>query len=300
MPQPEAEPELSDVFEWAVGDAVPDLGLLVAGATAEGSAIRRRRRAALGGAVVAVAGLALGGGLLLRPGTPTAAVSPGAGNSAPSAPAPEATLPPDPVPLTGAAGMVVLGRLIGPDLVVDSWSSNANPVSTDRRTVIVARVHERGTKRISTIEIEVLAAGNGPLPTSERLDCADRPGTGLCEPVRGLNGEYGVMYTFRSDSQQIGYATKLRRPRDGVQISLSVTGMAGTEPAVPLSTVSKWALSTDWQPTIDRRQAELAEQQVKTFTHQVPVDQPSPSLRTPDSGTGTWPSQGPTGDGTTP
>ncbi|OKJ10447.1 hypothetical protein [Kitasatospora sp. CB01950] len=295
MPEPESERELSDVFEWAVGEAVPDLGLLVAGATAEGSAIRRRRRVVLTGAVVGVAGLALVGGLLLRPGAPpTAAATPAAGSSTTPVPTPRATLPSDRVPMTGAAGMVVLGRLLGPDLTVMTWNSNAYPVSTDLHTYIVARVHDRVTNRISVIEIDLVAPDDGPSPTREGVDCAGHPTTEHCEIVQGVNGESGAAYSFRGDNQQTAYAAKLLRSQDGVQITLTATGMDGAEPGVSLNTLAKWAFDPNWQPYISRSQAESAAEQVKAFAAHGPADLP-PSALTPGSGPAAQPSAGVTG-----
>ncbi|MFD7645316.1 hypothetical protein ACFV4P_32210 [Kitasatospora sp. NPDC059795] len=294
MPEPESERELSDVFEWAVGEAVPDLGLLVAGATAEGSAIRRRRRrVALTGAVVGVAGLALVGGLLLRPGPPPTA-TPAAGSSTTPVPTPQATLPSDRVAMTGAAGMVVLGHLLGPDLTVMTWNSNAYPVSTDLHTYIVARVHDRVTNRISVIEIDLVAPDDGPSPTREGVDCAGHPTTEHCEILRGVNGESGAAYSFRGDNQQTAYAAKLLRSQDGVQITLTATGMDGTEPGVPLSTLAKWAFDPNWQPYISRSQAESAAEQVKAFAAHGPAD-PPPSALTPGSGPAAQPSAGAVG-----
>ncbi|MBP0454709.1 hypothetical protein J5Y04_35085 [Kitasatospora sp. RG8] len=60
---------LSTTFDRAMDGVGPELGALVAGAAERGRWIRRRRRAAVTGAVAAVAVLAVGGAVALQPGS---------------------------------------------------------------------------------------------------------------------------------------------------------------------------------------------------------------------------------------
>ncbi|MFD8599833.1 hypothetical protein ACFV1L_32985 [Kitasatospora sp. NPDC059646] len=253
------EQELSDVFERAVGDAAPDLGLLVAGATARGGALRLRRRAALTGAVAAVAGLAVAGGLLLRPGTPATAVPPATGDrGTPQAPAPTAqtTLPPDRVPLTGSAAMITLHELLGPRLVVDGWDGDGSPSNTTVRTTVTVRLHDRDTGETGTLEVQVVSPGPQQQP-SGGFACDRRPVAEKCEPIGSTGGAHGTVSTRRDGEAQISHLSELLRA-DGVQIVMRATGVEGKEPVVTRSQLSKWVFDPDWQPVIDRRTAEDA------------------------------------------
>ncbi|MFD0277145.1 hypothetical protein ACFVHB_25000 [Kitasatospora sp. NPDC127111] len=66
---------LSATFDRALAEVGPDLGPLVAGAAAQGRALRRRRRVATAGAVTAAVLLTVGGAVALTPGGGSGAAS---------------------------------------------------------------------------------------------------------------------------------------------------------------------------------------------------------------------------------
>ncbi|MFI6847378.1 hypothetical protein OG535_13710 [Kitasatospora sp. NBC_00085] len=92
---------LSTTFDRAMRGVGPELGTLVAGAAERGRSIRRRRRAAVTGAVAAVTVLAVGGALALQPGGgPRAAAGPASGTASTSAAAATASPSPTAAPTT--------------------------------------------------------------------------------------------------------------------------------------------------------------------------------------------------------
>lgn len=258
------EQELSDVFEQAVGDAVPDLGLLVAGAAAEGNAIRLRRRAALAGTVAAVAALAVGAGLLLRAQPPASALSPAAGSSTTPAPSPSATLP-NQVPLTAQAVAARLAELLGPDRVIDTWNGSSPPENDEMRTDVTAYVRDLKTGRTGTVQVQVTIPGSQPEPPNETFNCAATP-TQNCEVFEGTRGEQGVLFVGAREDRQVSYASKLRRAGDGVWVVIVATGMDGREPVVEPGVLTKWALDPAWQPFITPEEARNAERRLKDLS----------------------------------
>ena len=250
-----AEQELSDVFRQAVGDAVPDLGLLVAGATAEGRSIRLRRRAALLGTVLTVAGLTLGGGLLLRPAPPAPAGSPAAVGSVAPVPSPQPTLPPGWAPMNGARTRAMLDKLLAPELTVDTWNGRRTTSDTQVQTVFLARLSSLGDRRTGTFEIQVSFPAGRTQPPFDRLDCTADPAEEKCRPLNRGKGDTGVAFTRRDEAGQISYVTKLRQA-DGVLTTLVATGTDGDEPLVSLSDLVKWATGPDWPTDIARENAE--------------------------------------------
>ncbi|MFF2625721.1 hypothetical protein ACFVUN_08095 [Kitasatospora griseola] len=278
------EQELSDVFERAVGDAVPDLGLLVAGATAEGRAIRLRRRAALAGTVLAVAGLALGGGLLLRSAPPALTVSPGAGGSMPPVPTPQSTLPSGLVPVNGSNARALLDKLLGPMMVVDTWDGRRSTSDAEVQTVFLAGLRSLGDDRTGTLRIQLTAptGGRSPWP-SDRLDCATRPVGEKCATLAGAGGT-GIAVTRYDEAGQLSYAAELRRG-DGLLVTLVATGADGNAPLVTWQNVTHWTTDPDWSALVAREDpADLGAQPTPDLIRS-PTGRPSSVVQEPAKGT---------------
>ncbi|MFJ5923651.1 hypothetical protein ACIQF6_13710 [Kitasatospora sp. NPDC092948] len=252
---PMPEQELNDVFQRAVGDAAPDLGLLVAGATARGRSIRLRRRAALLGTVLTVAGLALGGGLLLRPAPPAPAVAPAAAGSVAPVPSPQPTLPPGWAPMNGTRTRAMLEKLLSPELTIDTWNGRRATSDTQVQTVFLARLRSLGDQRTGTFEIQVSFPTGRTQPPFDRLDCTTNPADENCRPLTGGKGDTGVAFTRYDEAGQISYVTKLRQA-DGVLITLIAVGTDGDEPLVSLSSLMKWVTGPDWPTFIAQENAE--------------------------------------------
>ncbi|MFF0391192.1 hypothetical protein ACFYS8_21280 [Kitasatospora sp. NPDC004615] len=261
---PMPEQELTDVFERAIGDAAPDLGLLVAGATAEGRSLRLRRRATLTGVIVAVAGLGLVGGLLLRPGPPTATtVPPGSAGTATAGrttatPTPETTLPSERVPLTGPAARLMLGDLLDSRLVVDYWTNKVAPSDLQAGTAVMLSLHDPRNGHTGTLMLQVEPPAGPSRPQTGVFGCTPGLADEKCDSFKAENG---TVIARRDDAQRITFLSQLQRT-DGVMITLISTGAGRNEPLVSQNEISKWVLLPGWQPVIDRRLAEDAEQRL--------------------------------------
>ncbi|MFJ1790890.1 hypothetical protein [Kitasatospora griseola] len=281
---PMPEQELSDVFERAVGDAAPDLGLLVAGATAEGRAIRLRRRAALAGTVLAVAGLALGGGLLLRPAPPALTVSPGADASMPPVPTPRSTLPSGLVPVNGFDARALLGKLLGPKLVVDTWDGRRSTSDAEVQTVFLAGLRSLGDDRTGTLRIQVAAptGRRSPWP-SDSLDCAARPVGEKCATLTG-DGGTGIAVTRYDEAGQLSYVAELRRG-DGLLVTLAATGADGNAPLVTWQNVTRWTTDPDWSALVAREEPADLGPQPTPGLGRGPTGRPSSVVQEPAKGT---------------
>ncbi|MDR3034724.1 MAG: hypothetical protein LBV78_16720 [Kitasatospora sp.] len=264
------EQELSDVFVRAVGGSAPDLGLLVAGATAEGRAIRVRRRLALAGAVAVVAALAVGGGLLLRPGAgpgPSAvtAAGPGSGPGAglgPGSGGPSAV----PVPSVTKARPVVLDRLLVfvPDLVLDGWSEEGSIADGARTDTVLARLRTASGADAGTVEVHVQQPGGTPRDTGESYDCRDHRDTEECAPVTGEDTG-GVLLALSDQQHRTTYRADLL-DHHGVRTVLTATGPAGGDPPLDRDRLAKAAAGLTAPPTgAEEEQArESARQQALT------------------------------------
>lgn len=235
------EQELSDVFVRAVGGSAPDLGPLVAGATAEGRAIRVRRRLALAGAVAAVAALAVGGGLLLRPGagpgpSAVAAAGPGPGLG-PGSGGPSAV----PAPSVTKARPVVLDRLLVfvPDLVLDGWSEEGSTADGTRTDTVRARFRTASGADAGTVEVRVQQPGGASRDTGESYDCRDHRDTEECAPVTGKDTD-GVLLALSDQQHRTAYRADLLDHR-GVRTVLTATGPEGGDPPLDRDRLAKAA-----------------------------------------------------------
>ncbi|MEV4557357.1 hypothetical protein AB0K51_10210 [Kitasatospora sp. NPDC049285] len=293
-----SEDEVRPVFERAVGEAVPDLGALIAGAAEQGRAIRLRRRAAVLGTVAAVAGLAVGAGLLLRPAMPggaTAAVSAlpvlpplGAGTAAGAGtvgaaveptPLPSPSYPGEKVALTGPAAVMVLLSLLPADLRASEYagqdesagqgeSAGQEGERSATRVVVVARVRVRaadGTDR-GWIEVHLQSAlAPAVSAPADAYGCTPRPKNGSCTGAPVPDGSFRQLRTdHRADGVSEHTADLLRA--DGVRIIATATGPAGGGPApITLDRLAKLAQSPGWQPVIDRDAAVAAAAKLRPY-----------------------------------
>ncbi|RKE19113.1 hypothetical protein [Streptomyces sp. TLI_171] len=291
------EQELRDVFGRAVGDAAPDLGLLIAGAAAEGRALRARRRVALAGTVAAVAALAVAGGLLLRPTAPAVTAAAGPETLAP-VPAASISLPPGKTLLTGPAAFHTLLSLLPEGLGADGWTDDS--ASARGRVAVVVRAslrHERtasaadgssygdvgasdggvgGTEAgavagsgpesgsgAGTVEARIQYPATPPQGSAGGYDCAGHPATEDCAPITARPGTTGVVTTARDASHRIVRRVDLLTP-DGVRVVLLATGTAERAPLIDRDTLLKMALSPTWQPVIGLDEARAAAQKFPT------------------------------------
>ncbi|MEU5383463.1 hypothetical protein [Kitasatospora cineracea] len=261
------EQELSDVFVRAVGGSAPDLGLLVAGATAEGRAIRVRRRLALAGAVAVVAALAVGGGLLLRPGagpgpSAVAADRPGPGSGlGPGSGGPSAVS----APSVTKARPVVLDRLLVfvPDLVLDSWSEEGSTADGARTDTVRARFRTASGTDAGTVEVRVQQPGGTPRGAGESYDCRDHRDTEECAPVTGKDTN-GVLLVLSDQQHRTTYRADLL-DHHGVRTVLTATGPEGGDPPLDRNRLAKAAAGLDALPSTEEEQArESARQRALT------------------------------------
>ncbi|WP_030458268.1 hypothetical protein [Kitasatospora sp. NRRL B-11411] len=261
------EQELSDVFVRAVGGSAPDLGLLVAGATAEGRAIRVRRRLALAGAVAVVAALAVGGGLLLRPGagpgpSAVAAARPGSGSGlGPGSGGPSAV----PAPSVTKARPVVLDRLLVfvPDLVLDSWSEEGSTADGTRTDTVRARFRTASGADAGTVEVRVQQPGGTPRGVGESYDCRNHRDTEECAPVTGKDTN-GVLLALSDQQHRTTYRADLL-DHHGVRTVLTATGPEGGDPPLDRNRLAKAAAGLDALASTEEEQArESARQRALT------------------------------------
>ncbi len=249
------EQELSDVFARAVGDSAPDLGLLVAGAAAEGRAIRVRRRFARAGAVAVVAALAAGGGLLLRPGAgpgPSAVTAAGSGPGLGSGPGGPSAVP---APSVTRARPVVLDRLLVfvPDLVVDSWTEEGSTVDGARTDTIRARFRTASGADAGTVEVRVQQPGGTPRGAGESYDCHDHRDTEECAPLTGQDAD-GVLLSLPDQQHRTAYRADLL-DHHGVRTVLTATGPEGGEPPLDRNRLAKAAAGLNARPGTEEEQA---------------------------------------------
>ncbi|MGW4690786.1 hypothetical protein ACWEO1_00140 [Kitasatospora cineracea] len=261
------EQELSDVFVRAVGGSAPDLGLLVAGATAEGRAIRVRRRLALAGAVAVVTALAVGGGLLLRPGagpgpSAVAADRPGPGSGlGPGSGGPSAVS----APSVAKARPVVLDRLLVfvPDLVLDSWSEEGSTADGARTDTVRARFRTASGADAGTVEVRVQQPGGTPRGAAESYDCRDHRDTEECAPVTGKDTN-GVLLALSDQQHRTTYRADLL-DHHGVRTVLTATGPEGGDPPLDRNRLTKAAAGLEALPSTKEEQArESARQRALT------------------------------------
>ncbi|MEV7212381.1 hypothetical protein AB0O31_04730 [Kitasatospora cineracea] len=283
------EQELSDVFVRAVGGSAPDLGLLVAGATAEGRAIRARRRLALAGAVAVVTALAVGGGLLLRPGAgPGSAAVTAAGTGAGAVPGsvpgtgtgigagtglgsggPSAV----PAPSVTKARPVVLDRLLTfvPGLVLDSWTEEGSAVDGARTDTVRARFRTASGADAGTVEVRVQQPGGTPPGTGESYDCHDHRDTEECAPVAGQDVG-GVLLVLPDQQHRTTYRADLL-DQHGVRTVLTATGPEGGDPPLDRNLLAKAATELNALPGAEEEQArESARQRARTAAPSPPTD----------------------------
>jgi len=229
------EQELSDVFVRAVGDSVPDLGLLVAGATAEGRGIRLRRRLALAGAAAAVALLAVGGGLLLRPAA-TPAAAPAAGPR---------TVTGTSLPADARNTVLRTVKEFAPFNSTGAWripatESGSTPPDGAGVSLLFQRFDASG-RETGTLEVLVQRSSRSPAPPVPDYDCDRHPATDGCERTSGpdfdavtvtLPAEDGRPFSFRGDLLD----------HDGLRIVVTATGLPGGGPPLDRSLVAKLAV----------------------------------------------------------
>ncbi|MFD7733613.1 hypothetical protein ACFV6F_24940 [Kitasatospora phosalacinea] len=278
------EQELNDVFVRAVGDSVPDLGLLVAGATAEGRSIRLRRRLAFTGAVAAVLALAVGGGLLLRPAAAPPAVSAAAPGTGPFTDASTSTAS---TAFTTAQSVrtrpVLLERLlpfVPPELVLDGWEDTGTAADGPTGLSVLARFHRASGEDAGTIEVRVQQADRSVQDQAWKYDCPDDPAVLACAPIG--SGDASGVNTTRSDEQgRTVYQADLLDHR-GIRLVLSATGPAGDAPPLDRNAMGKIAAGVRQalSPDLDEYAArELARKRAATTaTESSPPASPAPSL----------------------
>ncbi|MFB7946968.1 hypothetical protein ACFC6L_18870 [Kitasatospora phosalacinea] len=274
------EQELNDVFVRAVGDSVPDLGLLVAGATAEGRSIRLRRRLAFTGAVAAVVALAVGGGLLLRPAAappPVSAAAPGTG--------PFTAVPASSTASTGSQSVrarpVLLDRLlpfVPPELVLDGWEDTGTATDGSTGLSVLARFHRVSGGDAGTIEVRVQQADKSAPDQAWNHDCPDNPAVLACAPI-GSGDADGVNLTRADDQGRTVYQADLLDHR-GIRLVLSATGPTGEAPPLDRNAMGKIAAGVRQalSPDLDEYAArELARKRAATTASSPPAS-PAPSL----------------------
>ncbi|GLW72173.1 hypothetical protein Kpho02_44720 [Kitasatospora phosalacinea] len=274
-----SEQELSDVFARAVGSSVPDLGLLVAGATAEGRSIRLRRRLAFTGAVAAVAALAVGGGLLLRPAAAPPAVSAAAPGTGPgTGPAASPSVPARPVTLDR------LLPFLPHELALTAWEDTGAAPDGSTGLSVLARFHWASGGDAGTIEVRVQLADEGAQTLIWGHDCREDPAVRACAPV-GSGDVSGVNLTLSDDQGRTVNRADLMDPH-GVRLVLSATGPTGDAPPLEPSAMGKIAvglqqtLSADLDAYAAR---ERARRQAVTAVTSPPAS-PGPALTAVPSG----------------
>ncbi|BAJ28457.1 MULTISPECIES: hypothetical protein [Kitasatospora] len=275
------EQELSDVFVRAVGDSAPDLGLLVAGATAEGRAIRLRRRFALGGAVAVVAVLAVGGGLLLRPAAPG---RPGVTAAGPGAPAAVPAASTGPTGPTGPARPALLDALLAhlpAELLLDDWSEDGSGPDGPPESSVRARFHRASGTDAGTIEVRLLRPAELPTGQGWERDCDDRAATEVCAPVTEQDVS-GVILALPGKDDQVVYRADLA-DRHGARIVLTATGPDGHgAPPLERDALHKIAVSLcTLPPTEEDRARARARKQAAEATAVPSSAHPSPALTLP-------------------
>ncbi|MFE1321739.1 hypothetical protein [Kitasatospora phosalacinea] len=270
------EQELNDVFVRAVGDSVPDLGLLVAGATAEGRSIRLRRRLAFTGAAAAVVALAVGGGLLLRPAAAPPAVSAAAPGTGPSAAVTAAT-----ASQSVRARPVLLDRLLAlvpRELVLDGWEDTGTATDGSTGLSVLARFHRVSGEDAGTIEVRVQQAGESAQDLARNHDCADDPAVLACAPIDGGDAS-GVSLTRSDGHGRTVHQADLLDHR-GIRLVLSATGPTGGAPPLDRSTTGKIAVGVrqTLSPDLDAYAARELAWKRAAATESSPPASPVPSL----------------------
>ncbi|WP_033216988.1 hypothetical protein [Kitasatospora phosalacinea] len=277
------EQELSDVFVRAVGDSVPDLGLLVAGATTEGRSIRLRRRLAFTGATAAVAVLAVGGGLLLRPAAPPSAASATVSAAGPGA------VPTAVPPVSNRDVVLELVReltpagLSGEGPEVDGAGTVGSPEEGPEVSVLV-RFRDASGADAGTVEVLAQRAPRslGIPPT----DCDEPPATDSCD-IGGTGDFDSVTVTLPAgNGRPLGYRADLL-DRTGLRIVVTSTGLTGGAPPLDRTVVGKLAAVLHQNLFPDSERA-LALAREKAAAHAAsPPASPEPTLTRPAGATGT-------------
>ncbi|WP_033250252.1 hypothetical protein, partial [Kitasatospora phosalacinea] len=270
------EQELNDVFVRAVGDSVPDLGLLVAGATAEGRSIRLRRRLAFTGAVAAVVALAVGGGLLLRPAAAPPAVSAAAPGTGPSAVVAAST-----ASQSVRDRPVLLDRLlpfVPRELVLDGWEDTGTAADGSTGLSVLARFHRVSGGDAGTIEVRVQQADASAQDLAWSHDCADDPAVLACAPIDGGDAS-GVSLTRSDEHGRTVYQADLL-DRRGIRLVLSATGPTGEAPPLDRNAMTKIAVGVRQvlSPDLDAYAARELAWQRTAATVSSPPASPAPSL----------------------
>ncbi|MFD0563231.1 hypothetical protein ACFQ2M_15195 [Kitasatospora saccharophila] len=242
------EQELSDVFVRAVGDSVPDLGLLIAGATVQGRGIRRRRRLARTGAVAAVVLLAVGGGLLLRPAAAPPAASPAAAPALRPGSAVVAALP-------AAAREIVIKtvqKTVPPEYGQDDrWEVTSTELGNPPKTApanapgisFLFRLHGASGAEVGTVELLVQRSSLSPGLPAMDYDCDRHPATDGCDSdSKGASDFEAVTVTLpAADGRPVSYRADLL-DHNGFRILVTSTGLTGGLPPVSRATVGELAL----------------------------------------------------------
>ncbi|MFJ1758229.1 hypothetical protein [Kitasatospora sp. NPDC088134] len=293
MPEQELN-DVSDVFVRAVGGAAPDLGLLVAGAAAEGRSIRRRRRVVRSGAVAAVLAAAVTGGVLLRPGAGPAPVT----VAAPTTPSP--ALPATPLPTTTpppgmvAADASTLYETLLPLLpaVPFEHRGEAYDFSTNLKgpgpvaAITQASVWSNGVWASVGVELQYPAPAAPELAV--RYDCATYPAVDNCAPVMSGSVPVGVVITGRDYKNRIVHQVDLVN-RTGLRIIAQATGTADTPPGFDRQALTGIATNPVWSPWVTEQEAGKARKEHPVETHPDPqsIHLPIGGLPLPGAGTPT-------------
>ncbi|MFJ5232053.1 hypothetical protein ACIQBJ_19400 [Kitasatospora sp. NPDC088391] len=304
MPEQELN-DVSDVFVRAVGGAAPDLGLLVAGATAEGRSIRRRRRVALSGAVAAVLAAAVTGGVLLRSGAapaPVTAAAPTVSSPAlPATPVPGATTPPPGmVPVDASVLYETLRPLlpaVPPEHRGDAYDFSTNLKGPGSVAAITqAAVWSNGAWASVGVELQYPAPAAPELAV--RYDCATYPAVDNCVPVMSGSVPVGVVITGRDQKNRVVHQVDLVN-RTGLRIIAQAIGTADTPPGVDRQALTGIATNPIWSPWVTEQEAGKARKEHPVGTHPDPksINLPVGGLPLPGAGTPTGKTDGGTGGG---
>ncbi|WP_371503048.1 hypothetical protein OG871_37815 [Kitasatospora sp. NBC_00374] len=228
-----------------VGGATPDLAALVAGATAEGRAIRLRRRVATAATVTAVGTLAVGGVLALphahpqvAPATTAAAQPPGpaTGNTTAST-----------VPLTGRAAV---GKLIAPlpaGSPIGAFSGR-DSLPDQSRPEARGEVTYDGGHGSAAVGV-VVEPGWTPDPkhaagADDFFACASRGPLAYCRTTVLPDGGRLLVWEGRVFTQIQRGADLLRA--DGVRVAVSTTSLVTPPPAKAGGfSLCRYGLATD-------------------------------------------------------
>ncbi|WP_354640421.1 hypothetical protein [Kitasatospora camelliae] len=267
------EQELTEVFGRAVGGASPDLGRLITGAESEGRSIRRRRRAVTGGAVAAVAALALGGALLLAPGGPADTLPAGPpGLAAPT--------DPDTVPLTGRTADLILADLLRPwKFDLQDFTGNERDLSTYREVQgrLLAKT-PAGRVEFTVRVVSDLGATTDlwdlTRPCDYMVAGADTTGAS-CQRQDQEGGKYLVFHTLPGAGGTTLRAFLVRPDRSGVVVTerWSPTGRtpeptAGKTLPLQVSELGKLAMGSGWSERVDTAQAARAESVITPYARE--------------------------------